>query len=176
MIQVYNNELNQTDTFSQEILGQPVKWNNMLRDIQGTTYRVGSSKITSGQVPSYEFLFVDMNQEGQYESRYYSMTANGNFTDTRGLSSFDVEYIVNVDGRDVPCTARLLVNAGELIDINNMTLNPVITPAVASVDPQRCYPNQMTDVYNMLIEFASFHNIKQNITNRESISDFTAGR
>lgn len=180
MIQVFNTELRDNNNAFEQVQTSPdVVWQNIIRNINGTLYIVGASKVTtpadSSQASDYEFLFVDAQPDGQVDSRYYKMKAAGNFTDTRGLASFNVDYIVNVGGRDIPCKADIRVNSGELLDVQNIIINPTITPAVDSVSPAVCMPNT-NDLQNMIAEFCSLNNINQNIVDRESTADYTPGR
>ena len=177
IINIYNEHLSQHPSVELRDGDTHSVWNNMTKTVNGQTYSIGASKVTytNGQNPNYEFLIVTTDEQGQINSNFYTMTASGNFDNARGLSSFDIEYLSNIDGNQVPCTARINMNTADLTNPEQANLTPQVKPSVSVVKPQECPPNA-NDIITMLEEFGRINQISSRINKSESTSDYIPGR
>lgn len=177
LIEVYNNDLIYGNCEYRDEECYSV-WRNMCVNVGGQTQSIGVSKTTTytdpQAVPNYEFLLLYTSAESQSDNRYYTMTATGNFTSDRGLASFMFKYLANVDGRDIPCTATINMNTGDLLNLRKESIVPVVTPAVKSVSPDRCAPD-LNDICFMISEFSRVNNLGVAIHHTETTSDFMPG-
>ena len=177
LIQEYNTRLAPGGQPFEHSENGDVQWQHILQNYNGQSYSVGAVKITStpNQEPLYEFLLVYPQQDGQTASQYYSMSAMGNFSNDRGLATFNIGYISQINGTEVPCSAQIPVSTQDLLNLNNTSLTPRVTPAISSINPSACMPN-INEIYTIIGEFCRVNNINQNIQHNETTSDFMPGR
>ena len=148
----------------------------MLRSSQGQVYTLGAVKKVPGQngrPAGYEFLFVYQQPDGQLTSNYYRMTAMGNFKNDRSLGVLQIEYLTNVNGKDIPCTATLNTSTQELLNIKSRPLDAHIQPGISSFSPEQCAPN-MDEFYEIMTEFAKRENLME-AAHTETTADFMPG-
>ena len=121
----------------------------------------------------YEFLFVYPQPDGQVLSNYFRMFPMSSFASDRSLGNIKIEYVTNVNGKDVPCTALFQTSTQELLNVRNIHLVPNITPAISSISPNLCNlsGNEFTEI---LTEFCYRENLMSK--HSESMSDNTPGR
>ena len=180
LIQIYNAGLQEHNTLELRDESSYSQWNNMYQNINGQVYRIGASKATTynsnNQVPEYEFMLVKTLPDGQVDSNFYQMTASGNFTNTRGLASMQIQYLAKYNNTDIPCTATLNINAGDLLNnMQGLHINPIVKPSIDSIPANECNPD-FNDLYSIISEFCRLNNLNQNMNKNESVSDFIAGR
>ena len=149
---------------------------SMLRSSQGQAYTLGAVKkvpAASNRPAGYEFLFVYQQPDGQLTSSYYRMTPMGSFKSDRILGSLQIEYLSNVNGKDIPCTATINTSTQELLNIHNVPITPMIHPAISSISPEQCPPN-MNEFYEIMVEFAKRENLLE-ASHSETTADFMPG-
>lgn len=148
----------------------------MLRYRQGQTFSLGAVKRVpsqNGRPAGYEFLFVYQQPDGQLTSNYYKMTTMGNFQNDRSLGVLQIEYLSNVNGKDIPCTATINTSTQELLHIQSRPLDARIQPGISSFSPEQCAPN-MDEFYEIMTEFAKRENL-MGASHTETTADFMPG-
>ena len=140
--------------------------NNIIGGVKKTPDPNGKSGV-------YEFLFVYPQPDGQVLSNYFRMTPMGSFESDRSLGNIKIEYVTNVKGTDIPCTASFQTSTQELLNVQDMPLSPQIVPGIKSIDPKLCMPfgNEFTEMFK---EFCFRENLTEKYS--ESMADFTPGR
>lgn len=179
LISDYNSLITDRDCVNQGTM----EWNKMYQNIEGVAYNIGLSKTTFSQDPKqshlYEFLIIKPQPDGQVDSVYYRMTQSGDLHHDRGLGTLSIEYIANVEGRQIPCTVNIGTSTQELASMQGVSntgdLQIKITNIVSEssmVSAEKCVPD-MNDINNIVVNFSRLNS--RYSYHVESTADFMPG-
>ena len=124
-----------------------------------------TTKYADGVTPTeYEFLiYKGENSEHQIVTQYYKVGATGNFANSNGLATFNLEYNALVNGQYIPCEASVRTNgaSAEFLPVNPREVR-VKADKVSFEDlritPETCIPDT-NDILHIINEYARVNGI-----------------